>query len=171
MSFWRHREIYRSDWTRSVRERRSRRPRPHHRSDEFPAGYSSAGCSPALPASASPTDHHFAVKSSYRSTVLQRTVQSVLTVCVSLGARSTLCFIAACPLTPHLPWLHQTGTSSRIGLRPVLHFRRINNLRGVSGEVSGEPARGFSNAPIIGVKIAGLPTRCRLPAYPQGESV
>jgi hypothetical protein len=37
---------------------------------------------------ASPTDHHFAVKSSYRSTVLQRTVHCVLTVCVSLGATS-----------------------------------------------------------------------------------
>src|SRR2546421_7253204 len=31
----------------------TRRRRPHHR--EFPAGYSSAGCSPAEPASASPT--------------------------------------------------------------------------------------------------------------------
>ena len=27
---------------------------PAHRNDEFPAGYSSAGCSPAVPASASP---------------------------------------------------------------------------------------------------------------------
>jgi Ankyrin repeats (3 copies) len=64
-------------------------PRPvFHRLDEFAVGYSLAGCSPALPASASPTDHHFAVKSSCLSTVLQRTVHSVLTVCVSLGARS-----------------------------------------------------------------------------------
>jgi hypothetical protein len=29
---------------------------PAHHSDEFPAGYSSAGCSPAAPASASPAD-------------------------------------------------------------------------------------------------------------------
>ena len=54
MSFFRHREIFRSDVIRLVRERRNRRSRPH-RLDEFPAGYSSAGCSPAGPASASPT--------------------------------------------------------------------------------------------------------------------
>ena len=47
MSLFRHREIYRSDLSRLVRERRKRRPRPH-RLDEFPAGYSSAGCSPAV---------------------------------------------------------------------------------------------------------------------------
>ena len=65
--FFRHREIFRSDVIRSVRERLCRRPRPH-RLDEFPVGYSSAGCSPTVPASASPTGHHSALPSSCRST-------------------------------------------------------------------------------------------------------
>jgi len=49
MSFSRHREIYHFD--------EGAIPADHalaHRTDEFPAGYSSAGCSPASPASASP---------------------------------------------------------------------------------------------------------------------
>ena len=70
MSFLRHREIYRSDGSHSVRGRNAasrrsapgpgQKARPKARAslivhDEFPVGYSSAGCSPAEPASASPT--------------------------------------------------------------------------------------------------------------------
>jgi len=73
MSFPRHREIYRFDgwfqvvkgWGQSAASRWSA-PEPSHPTrrkervglivrDEFPVGYSSAGCSPAEPASASPT--------------------------------------------------------------------------------------------------------------------
>ena len=86
MSLCRHREIYRSDVIRLVRERRKRRPRPH-RLDEFPAGYSSAGCSPAEPASASPAVDHSALQSSCQSMAFHRTANSVLTVCLSPGAR------------------------------------------------------------------------------------
>jgi hypothetical protein len=64
---------------------------PPHRSDEFPAGYSLAGCAPASPASASPTASEYALKSSYRSIAFHRTVNSVLTVCLTLGGRSTKC--------------------------------------------------------------------------------
>jgi hypothetical protein len=54
MSFLRHGEIYHcgegeEDEGATLQDRA-----PAHRNDEFPAGYSSAGCSPALPASASP---------------------------------------------------------------------------------------------------------------------
>jgi len=49
MSFLRHREIYPSDGGQAHLG-----PAPAHRLDEFPAGYSLAGCSPAEPASASP---------------------------------------------------------------------------------------------------------------------
>jgi hypothetical protein len=84
MSFLRHLEIYRSDLIRLVRERRKRRPRPH-RLDEFPVGYSSADCSPAGSASASPTADHSALKSSCRSILFHRTANSVLTVCLSQG--------------------------------------------------------------------------------------
>jgi hypothetical protein len=73
MSFLRHREIYRSDvfiknmkdWGPGAASRWSA-PGPSQRTrrkerallivrDEFPVGYSLAGCSPAEPASASPT--------------------------------------------------------------------------------------------------------------------
>ena len=70
MSFSRHEEIYRSDGAAEGRGRNAASrwpapgPRPRARRkaraplivrDEFPVGYSSAGCSPAEPASASPT--------------------------------------------------------------------------------------------------------------------
>jgi len=58
MSFFRHREIYQSD-VRNDRngEQPNSRP-PAHRPDESPAGYSSASCSPAELASASPAGRH-----------------------------------------------------------------------------------------------------------------
>ncbi len=74
MSFNRHREIYPSDEDASMTSVLA------HRLDEFPAGYSLAGCAPALPASASPTDFEYALKSSCRSIVFHRAVSSVLTV-------------------------------------------------------------------------------------------
>ncbi len=55
MSFLRHGEIYRSD-VGQARSGSVRRPLPALIGcDEFPVGYSLAGCSPAEPASASPT--------------------------------------------------------------------------------------------------------------------
>ena len=56
MSFFRHAEIYRPMWDsswRSLGASTAAAPKTH-RLDEFPAGYSLAGCSPAEPASASP---------------------------------------------------------------------------------------------------------------------
>jgi len=58
MSFFRHGEIYQSDvGGNSSGERPKSRP-PTHRSDESPAGYSSASCSPAELTSASPAERH-----------------------------------------------------------------------------------------------------------------
>lgn len=54
MSFFRHREIYRSDGEGQEKGRPPVDDLPEHRFDESPAGYSLAGCSPAEPASASP---------------------------------------------------------------------------------------------------------------------
>jgi hypothetical protein len=53
MSFLRHKEIY-SDLLNTAPERTDPSPATHR--NEFPAGYSLAGCSPAEPASASPAD-------------------------------------------------------------------------------------------------------------------
>ena len=58
MSFFRHGEIYQSDeGNESSGEQPHSRP-PAHRPDESPAGYSSASCSPAELASASPAGPH-----------------------------------------------------------------------------------------------------------------
>ena len=63
MSFERHRQIYQSDGPWAGRETSPALEKPGatlaaapgaHRLDEFAAGYSLAGCSPAEPASASP---------------------------------------------------------------------------------------------------------------------
>jgi len=83
MSFLRHEEIYRP--MSSVPGRPDRdRPRPH-RFDEFPAGYSLVGCAPALPASASPAEAHREAVRSGCTIEKQRTVGSVLTVCLTRG--------------------------------------------------------------------------------------
>ena len=58
MSFFRHEEIYRSDVASKVEGEPAETGSPDHRLDESPAGYSLAGCSPAEPASASPTEDH-----------------------------------------------------------------------------------------------------------------
>src|ERR1700689_4204075 len=85
MSFPRHQEIFPSDGGASPAANA-----PAHRLDEFPAGYSSAGCSPAVPASASPAGHQYAVMSSCRSRSFHRTVNCVLTVCVSRGGKRSM---------------------------------------------------------------------------------
>ena len=82
MSFLRHEEIYRP---MQKRERPAHdRPRPH-RYDEFPAGYSSAGCAPAEPASASPAEAHLAGIGPGSTIELHRTVNRLLTPCLTQG--------------------------------------------------------------------------------------
>jgi hypothetical protein len=63
-SFWRHGEIYRKGRRPSLGQA-STRPSAQP-FDEFPVGYSWASCSPAEPASASPTVFHFAVNGQSR---------------------------------------------------------------------------------------------------------
>ena len=58
MSFFRHQEIFQSDVGFLINGKSSKVDSPDHRLDESPAGYSLAGCSPAEPASASPTEGH-----------------------------------------------------------------------------------------------------------------
>ena len=85
MSFPRHPEIY-----PPMEAQTNTVGAPTHRLDEFPAGYSLAGCSPAWPASASPAGHQYALQSFCRSRIFQRTANSVLTVCVSRGGKRIL---------------------------------------------------------------------------------
>jgi hypothetical protein len=88
MSFLRHEEIYRSDVGLGHAESRSCGLLPALIGlDEFPVGYSLAGCSPADPASASPTGEHCAVNASRRSRIFHRMANSVLTVCLTSGGR------------------------------------------------------------------------------------
>lgn len=84
MSFLRHQEIFPSDGGANLTANT-----PAHRLDEFPAGYSLAGCSPAWPASASPTGTEYAVQSVCWSRNFHRTGKCVLTVCVSRGDKRT----------------------------------------------------------------------------------
>lgn len=65
MSFFRHPEIYRSDGKRRRRRKPAGAGFPAHRLDESPTGYSSAGCSPAAPTSASPADNEFTEEKSF----------------------------------------------------------------------------------------------------------
>jgi putative transposase len=58
MSFFRHKEIFRSDVDHLHSGEPTEADSPDHRLDESPAGYSSAGWSPPEPASASPTEDH-----------------------------------------------------------------------------------------------------------------
>jgi hypothetical protein len=91
MSFLRHGEIYHFDGGAIPQDRA-----PAHRNDEFPAGYSLAGCSPAWPASASPAGPHLARKRRSTTIQFQRTAKSVLTVCLTPGDHPTaLCALAA----------------------------------------------------------------------------
>jgi len=58
MSFLRHRGIYHPmTWGKGATDFSSAPDCSSN--DEFPVGYSSAGCSPAEPASALPTDTHY----------------------------------------------------------------------------------------------------------------
>jgi putative transposase len=58
MSFFRHKEIFRSDVSFRINGEPAEAGSPDHRLDESPAGYSSASWSPPEPASASPTEDH-----------------------------------------------------------------------------------------------------------------
>jgi hypothetical protein len=76
MSFFRQVKIYRSDLLR--RELNTKyNSRPDHRFDESSTGYSSTGCAPAEPASASPVTHSFSL---YDATVHQTAANANLSL-------------------------------------------------------------------------------------------
>ncbi len=59
MSFFRHREIYRSDAQSLIHGKPAEAGSPDHRFDESPADYSLTGWSPPEPVSASPAEDQF----------------------------------------------------------------------------------------------------------------
>jgi DDE superfamily endonuclease len=124
--FFRHREIYQSDvglWREEQPVGRS----PIHRLDEFPAGYSLAGCSPALPASASPVEIHSAAKWSGRSRIFQRTANSVLTHCLTLGDKRNCPPKTRGQLKPKGSTWHMNETLVRIAGRWMYLFRAVDS--------------------------------------------
>jgi hypothetical protein len=91
MSFLRHGEIYRPISSCGSKPEQPWLDSPGaHRYDEFPAGYSLAGCAPAEPASASPAGVHRAAGRSGSTIEMQRTARSVLTACLTQGDNPTL---------------------------------------------------------------------------------
>jgi len=67
---------------------------PSHLLDEFPAGYSLAGCSPAEPASASPAEANYATLLWRRSMDFFRAAYSLTK---NIGSESTLTTLFFCP--------------------------------------------------------------------------
>jgi len=89
MSFLRHEEIYRPISLESKPGQPYLDGPGTHRYDEFPAGYSLAGCAPAEPASASPAGYHRETGRTGSTIEKQRTGGSVLTACLTQGDNPT----------------------------------------------------------------------------------
>ena len=90
MSFSKHKEIYPSDALAATPGNGGASPAasaPAHRANEFPTGYSSEGCSPVEPASASPAEYQDAVIPGGRWKTFLRAVNCSLTVCVRSGGK------------------------------------------------------------------------------------
>ncbi len=115
MSFPRHREIYPSDGDAVVSGRA-----PAHRLDEFPAGYSSAVCSPAGTASASPAGFQYAVQLSCRSRIFHRTVNSVLTGCLTPGDKRIFIGLSSVSVDEMTDEIKASGCQDWEGCRAVV---------------------------------------------------
>jgi hypothetical protein len=85
MSFSRHGEIYRPMATANRLGRPGCGHPSAHRYDEFPAGYSLAGCAPAEPASALPAGAHRAAEVVGSTMQKQRMANRLLSVCLTQG--------------------------------------------------------------------------------------
>ena len=73
-----------------------------HRLDEFPAGYSLAGCSPAAPASASPAVCQYAAAALKNAMLFQRAARVSVFHCLSDGVHAIL-KLKAVPNAPNAP--------------------------------------------------------------------
>ena len=132
MSFFRHEEIYRPMDSKNVPGRSWHdRPRPH-RYDEFPAGYSSAGCAPAEPASASPAEAHLAGIGSGSTIELQRAVNRLLTPCLTQGDNPSSRLFVEANLVPFPVAVNGEGCTQVFGvperIMPTFREGRFSGL-------------------------------------------
>ncbi len=115
MSFLRHEEIYRSD----VRLGQTWERQPVSSlpvligCDEFPVGYSLAGCPPAEPASASPTGT-ILNNPHCRTMIFQRTATTPFTSCLTFGVHSN-----SAASSTHLHLLRQPPKPAPPALAPT----------------------------------------------------
>lgn len=134
MSFKRHGEIYPSDGSADPKTGASA-----HRSDEFPAGYSLAGRSPAEPASASPTVAEYATILWRRSTSFLRSAYSLTQ---NIGSGSTLANLFLCPAD---------GVHLKDSMAPSLE-------REYSGTLMGPLLRSYYGLNLsVGLELVGFP--------------
>ena len=145
----------------------NRRPTPPpHRLDEFPAGYSSAGCSPAGPASALPAERQYATTRSRRSIRMSRPAFSLttdlrpLSFHVSHGwgapqyADCWTCAVLSCrnrPPVSHVPYRPcRSGKAATAGWLPP--------GSGAAGAVAPRPGGTRTQVPVLpGRRAAGTP--------------
>src|SRR5580692_9386372 len=131
MSFLRHGEIYRP---MQKRERPANdRPRPH-RYDEFPAGYSLAGCAPAEPTSASPAAVHTATKTLGSTIKMQRTANHLLTACLTQGDNLiTICNSFQFPPSFQLrPSFGKLSAAKSVAFRVLLRASQASDVGSIS---------------------------------------
>ena len=119
MGFLRHKEIYRSD--EEARSGGWAAPGAH-RFDEFPAGYSLAGCSPAEPASASPAGYSIGEKAGVGNLFPANGNLSLFTLSHDRGAAQTV------TESPSPNRSHRIARIRALGCRGDLRCRR-NGLR------------------------------------------
>jgi len=99
---------------------------PAHRLDEFPVGYSSASCTPALLASASPTGPDYALKSYCWATTFQRPGEQCLNWLshargqAQIGTNALTCSASRVPFVAAFPSYLFLESLSKSGLDPVM---------------------------------------------------
>ena len=155
MGFLRHEKIYRSDG--EARSGGWAAPGAH-RFDEFPAGYSLAGCSPAEPASASPAGYSIGEKDGAGNLFPANGNLSLFTLSHDRGAAQSVTDIPVTDIPTDIPGMYKCNTL-KINRRCLKAFSNpIMILKGVwTGEGTGWVVISFL---VRGLRLVG-PQRAR----------
>ncbi len=113
---------------------------PSHRSDEFPAGYSLAGLRSRIGRLRFTNRFEYAVKSSCRSIVFHRTVNSVLTVGLTPGGRSNFTQLLGINDTGTIVGYHGAAVNKGFTLTLPSTFTDTNFPGSAQTQVTGVPA-------------------------------